>query len=693
MRHHEPSAGPTPAAIPGATAPLSRSARGRTAPRWLRGLLVAALPLIATAQTTDPLPPETLLVTASGAPTATTLPFTVAAVTSGAQPDLVVTFTDYQTPAALASASVVVTQGATLVASTSLASGATTATLALPAAVGQYLLRVVGAPNATIGVGTFFVCVAQKSTPSTCIDSTAGNLSAPSASNPAESTLALTLTVTTAGAYTFTYTDDQFPAALSSLPQLALFQGAQPVSAPQLAASPATLTLAAGTYTLLAIAEANTTTNAGLYGIQVTGPNGVAPLVDASYPVGTLAAASSVTNPSTQDLTLSVTDFQFPAALTTASTLVTAGATVLGTAASGSGAATLTAAPAGALQVWTYAAAGTGAGTYEVDLSSAATSASISQTAYGVAGGGAQAYAFVSPSALAAGKYTATANDFQFPAALNSVQFAVAQDDAILQQASAIGAVNFTAAAGSVVLLIAATPGASGSGLVDANVQTAGSTPQLVFDRVQTISTGGSFSSQQLSLGVSGNFDVTLTDLMFPAQFQSLALVGTSQGAVLGKIYGGGTFTIDATPGTYQFTVVALPGGAQSYGLYGLQIVNSAPTVTLSASPTSVTAGGLTTLTWTTTNATACTGSGGNFTGSQAVESGSASITVAATTTFTLSCTGPGGTAEQTVTVTATQAAGRSGGGGAIGLGMLGILGSLVVVRARGRTDRLSRRG
>jgi len=74
-----------------------------------------------------------------------------------------------------------------------------------------------------------------------------------------------------------------------------------------------------------------------------------------------------------------------------------------------------------------------------------------------------------------------------------------------------------------------------------------------------------------------------------------------------------------------------------------------------------VTAGGAATLTWTTTGATACTGSGGTFTGSQATGSGSIAVSVATTTTYTLSCTGPGGSASKSVTVTATAAVTSSG--------------------------------
>jgi hypothetical protein len=657
----------------------------RSFARWL--IATACLcPMWVVAQSTDPLPPQTQLVAVSAAPAATQETFTIAAVASGStQPDLVVTFTDLQTPSSLTAASVVVTQGASIVGTTALAAAATTATLALPAAVGQYTLRVIGTPNATAGAGTFSVCVAPKATPNACIQdaSLAGNITVQSApADPTLTTVSATLTVTTPGSYTFTYVDESFPAPLNSAniaPGFALFQGANPIAVP-LPASPATLNLSAGTYTLLGIAQADPTVKAGLFGISVSGPSGIS-LLNAAYPIGTLVPSSQVNNPSAQSLKLTVTDFAFPTALGSASALVASGATSLGTATATGGASSF-AAPQGPLQVWTFGAATTGAGTYEVDLTSAAP-ASLLQSAFGVSGAGSFAYAFVSSKPLAAGVYQATANDFQFPAALTAVQFAVAQNGAVLKQAISVGSLQFTAAAGPVVLLIDATPSANGNGLVDVNVQTSGSTPQLVFDQLQPVmNVPGGFTSQSITLGTSGNFDVTLDDLKFPAQFQNLALVGTSAGTVLGKVYGAGTFQIAATPGNYQFTIVAIPAVNQQYGLYGIQISNSAPTVTLTASPTSVAVGGLTTLSWTTTSATACTASGGAFSGSQAT-SGSTSVVVSATTTYTLTCTGPGGSGAQTTTVTATAAPAKSGGGGGIGLDLVGLLGMLTFLRIR----------
>jgi hypothetical protein len=429
---------------------------------------------------------------------------------------------------------------------------------------------------------------------------------------------------------------------------------------------------------LYAVAQADPTAQAGLYGITISGPAGVVPL-DTAFPVGTLSPAAQGNSPSAQNLTLSVTDFGFPAALGSASAAVTAGGTVLGSAVAGTPASV--AAPAAALQVWTYATPGSSAGTYEVDLTSA--SGSIVQAAYGVDNGSALAYAYVTPTPLAAGAYQLAANDFQFPAALQGLKFAVAQGGAILKTAGTAGTVSFTAPATlpAVVLVDATTP-TNGNGMFDVNVQTSGASPQIVFDRTQGVSATGVFTSQTLHLTAAGNFDVTVSDLKFPAQFSNLALVVSNDGAVVGKIYGGGTFTIPATPGDYLVNFIAQPGGTPAqYGLFGLQVVNSAPVVTLTASPTTVVTGATTKLTWTTTNATACMASGGAFTGSQAV-SGSASVAVSATTTYKLDCTGPGGSVTGSAIVTATAPpAGSSHGGGSLDLWALGILGVLASIR------------
>ena len=82
--------------------------------------------------------------------------------------------------------------------------------------------------------------------------------------------------------------------------------------------------------------------------------------------------------------------------------------------------------------------------------------------------------------------------------------------------------------------------------------------------------------------------------------------------------------------------------------------------MTLSASPSSVTSGGTTTLTWSTTNATSCT-AGGSWSGSKSTSGTAASSALTASSTFTLSCIGSGGSTSQSATVTVTASGAITG--------------------------------
>ena len=659
----------------------------------LAALVLPCCALVGTAYATDPLPAETRLVLASNAPMATepTSPFTI----SPAE-DLVVTLTDLQIPAALTSAGVVVTQAGAIAGSAQLTAPATTATFSLPAASGVYNLYVFGVPGTNYSVGTFTVCVAPKASPSSCIQSASlsGNISAPSvATDPTISTLSTAVTVATGGSYTFTFGDLSFPVALHSPPQLALFQGSIPIIPPGQTtpgiASGTTLSLAAGKYELLAIAQADQTVKSGLYAITIAGTAaGSAPLLSEAVPVGLTNAPSPFDNPSAQAVTLKVTDYAFPAPLASASALLTAGAMVLGTANSTGGAVTVQA-PAGTLTLWTYGSAGSTAGTYSADV---AGTTDLYTTAQGVGPSGTTyAYAFVTPTPLTAGAYQATAADLQFPSQLVGLSFAVAQNGVILQQSATPATLDFKAAAGNAVLLVSAQAPASGStssiGLFDVNIQSTGASANLVYDKTQSVSTtsGALLDSQALTLGINGSFNATLTDLKFPAAFDTLALVVSRGSQVLGKIYGGGTFTFAGSPGTYQLTFVATPAAGQEVGFYGVSIVDSPPVVTLASSASSAATGTTITLNWTATNASDCAASGGTFTGSEPASSGSVSVVLSATTTYTLSCTGPGGTASQSVSVTATTAPSSSGGGGLLDPVSLMVGSGLLILRTRRR--------
>jgi hypothetical protein len=378
---------------------------------------------------------------------------------------------------------------------------------------------------------------------------------------------------------------------------------------------------------------------------------------------------------------LSVTDFAFPTSLASVAALVTSGGQKLGAAAVPAGP-SMFAAPVASLQIWTFAAAGADAGTYEIDLSGTTTY----QQAYGVSGATHQAFGFVTDS-LSAGTYSASATDFQFPAALVGLSFAVVQNGVILQQGSAGTDLSFTASSGPVVLLASAQPPASGNGIFGLSVQSGGS---LLFDRAQVVTNGGFVDEQSVTIGTTGDFDVALNDLQFPAQFSNLALLVSRGSTVLGKIYGGGLFSIAVQPGTYQMAFVATPAANQQYGLYGVRVSPTPPTVTLTATPTALTSGSTTSLSWTTKDATACTGAGGTFVGSQSTGTGSLSVVVEQSTTYTLTCTGDGGTQTASVTVIATAAPKSSSGGGRIDYASLMLLALLWAVSRTNALGRLS---
>src|SRR3989344_4180243 len=85
----------------------------------------------------------------------------------------------------------------------------------------------------------------------------------------------------------------------------------------------------------------------------------------------------------------------------------------------------------------------------------------------------------------------------------------------------------------------------------------------------------------------------------------------------------------------------------------GSGTTNPVPTVSLTASPTSITSGTASTLTWSSTNVTSCTASGA-WSGTKSTSGSQSTGNLTANSTFTLSCTGTGGTTNQSVSVNVT---------------------------------------
>ncbi|MDQ3002970.1 MAG: hypothetical protein M3Y08_17125, partial [Fibrobacterota bacterium] len=121
-----------------------------------------------------------------------------------------------------------------------------------------------------------------------------------------------------------------------------------------------------------------------------------------------------------------------------------------------------------------------------------------------------------------------------------------------------------------------------------------------------------------------------------------------------------GSLTAD---GTFTLTCAGDGGSASQSVTVSVTAATLTPTLSFTASPASMTSGGSSTLTWSSTNATACDASGA-WNGVKAVSGTQSTGTLTATGTFTytLSCTGSGGTVNQSATVTVTPTPPPQGG-------------------------------
>ena len=172
----------------------------------------------------------------------------------------------------------------------------------------------------------------------------------------------------------------------------------------------------------------------------------------------------------------------------------------------------------------------------------------------------------------------------------------------------------------------------------------------------------------------------------------------TASGAWSGAVAASGHQTVaPSAAGTDIYVLSCATSGGATEASTTLTVGSagpaSAPSVSISLAPQSITLGGSSTLTWSSTNATACS-AGGAWSGSQST-SGSEAVTPTAvgSDTYSLTCTGSGGSAEGSAVLTAKAVSvtisGNSGGGGALSVGDLALLLGLLLVRRRalGRPD------
>ena len=131
-----------------------------------------------------------------------------------------------------------------------------------------------------------------------------------------------------------------------------------------------------------------------------------------------------------------------------------------------------------------------------------------------------------------------------------------------------------------------------------------------------------------------------------------------------------------------------------------IDVLTPPPTVSISVTPASISAGSSATLDWSSTNASACS-AGGAWSGSQAT-AGSQTVSPATsgTDTYTLTCTDADGSASASAALTVAAAAssgsgtvsGHSGGGGALSIRVLALLAGLLALRLLASRDRTGAR-
>lgn len=124
----------------------------------------------------------------------------------------------------------------------------------------------------------------------------------------------------------------------------------------------------------------------------------------------------------------------------------------------------------------------------------------------------------------------------------------------------------------------------------------------------------------------------------------------TASGGWSGAKETSGTEVTAALNATTTFSLICTGAGGSTSASVTVSLIEP-PTLTLTAAQTALTVNYSTTLTWTSTNATECTASGG-WSGTRPTSGTDSTAPVAAATTFTLTCTGLGGSVSRQVDVT-----------------------------------------
>lgn len=550
---------------------------------------------------------------------------------------------------------------------------------------GVYRVHVLGTIPSGAAGGTFGISVAPAAGGASvfqAVDAVAAN-EGPAAG---QSVLQTTFTTTASGSYQLALTDRVFPSGLAATNILLLRQTAT---------SPQIVLTAAGTfnanandtYELIVIATAGAA-QAGLYGVSVSGGPSNAIIYRSENPVGQLPPVTALSIPAAGSYALTLTDLDFPEALTSLSAAVTQNGLFVGSL-NGEGSSNVTLSQ-GAAQLFVFApSAATGALSVNLAQGAQVAYADVHLSDASPDSATPSIYSFTPSQSVAAGSYTLTVSDFRFPTPLAALNAAVVQGTTVVHRAAGAVADGVTLLAGPVRVLIAATPPpasatAPGNGMFGLTLTTQTGNA-VVLESTQGV--GGLFDSRTVSLPVAGRYDVSLADFEFPERLRTSWLAITRGTTLVGQVIGSGTIQseqLDA--GVYALNFLGQPANGSTYGAFGLKVADSPPPpdVTLSASPLSVPSGQQTTLQWSATNATSCTASGG-WSGAKAMSGTQQSAALTANTTFEIECVGPSGRDHASVAVTVNATSSKSsGGGGQVDLLLIGLLIVLLTAKASG---------
>ncbi|MBB6091268.1 hypothetical protein HNQ60_000114 [Povalibacter uvarum] len=605
-----------------------------------------------------------------------------------------ITLRDLQTPENLSRLEAAVTRNLVRVAAVEVqaVTGGTPqpASVSFTAEAGEYQVHVVGTPATGEAGGAFGVVVAPTDGGAALLDA-ADVIAVESQPAADQAVLRQALSLPVAGRYSVALTDLSFAPTQTTLQALVLREvptGVEPIvvdaggfDAP-----------VSGDYELIILAKATGGDLAGLYNVRVTGPQAQA-IFQSVQPVGRTRAPSALTFPAVGQYTLSATDLRFPSALASFGAVIVQSGAAIGRVTDDLPK-TVTAA-AGTAQLFSIGVASAidevGAFAVAVKQGSTVIASSLRTVDNSDDPAKPSIYRFDAAS-VAAGVHSLNLEDLRFPAPLPLLKAAVIQNATVIHEQNAAGVANVTLAAGDGQVLVATrAPAASGNGLF--SVRLLPPTGQAVVQGTQGV--GGLFQSLPLTVATTGVYDIALTDLEFPSELQSAALAVTQGSTVIGQVLGDGVIPRQQlTAGTYALYFLGQPALGAGFGLYGLRVADAAPTptVTLTATPTSVTSGQTTSLQWTATNATACTASGG-WSGAKATNGTQTSDALTAAATFTITCTGAGGSATASASVSVTQpgsggGGGGDGGGGAFGALFCVLLGIAVATRRAVRQQR-----